>query len=93
MVKNSRYLVSGSADGVIKIWDMEDGTTLDQLTAPAPAPITALAFVGPLMVSQHVTPGSCMGGQMIEMGSWGVPWEDSLQLSMRAMNPRGHSWM
>lgn len=50
MVRNTKYLVTGAADGSIKAWALEDGSMLDVYTDPAGSAITALEMMGPLMV-------------------------------------------
>lgn len=48
--KNQGYLLTGARDGSTKIWSMSDGRLLDAKADPAATAITALTFIGPLMV-------------------------------------------
>ena len=55
MLKSGPCLLSGSIDGCVKLWDLDDGALLDSKAEPQPASVTALEQIGPLMVSQHVS--------------------------------------
>lgn len=51
LAKSGSLLLSGCADGAIKMWDLEDGQLIDTKVEPGGPCITGLAFVGPFMVS------------------------------------------
>jgi len=54
MAASGACLLSGSADGAVKLWDLQDGSLLDTWAEPQPSSISALAHIGPLMVRAFV---------------------------------------
>ena len=51
LARSSKHLVSGSADGSIKLWGAEDGQLVDMKAEPSSGTrITAVHFVGPFLV-------------------------------------------
>jgi hypothetical protein len=47
---NNSVLLSGSEDGALKLWRLSDAQLLDSLVEPYTCSISALEFVGPLLV-------------------------------------------
>jgi hypothetical protein len=58
MKHNNSVLLSGSEDGSAKMWRLSDGQLLDTLVEPYTCSITAIEFVGPLLVSHMLLPTS-----------------------------------
>ena len=55
LAKACSLLVSGAADGSLKLWNLDDGSTLDMKAEPQDAgAITCVQFVGPMMVRVRV---------------------------------------
>jgi hypothetical protein len=50
MRHNNSVLLSGSDDGALKLWRLADAQLLDTLVEPYSCSITAVEFVGPLLV-------------------------------------------
>ncbi|GAX80608.1 hypothetical protein CEUSTIGMA_g8043.t1 [Chlamydomonas eustigma] len=56
--RSSLHLVSGSSDGTLKVWDVEDGSMVDSKVEPSPsAKIMALQFIGSFLLAA----GSSLG--------------------------------
>lgn len=63
MVQHGSLLISGSADGTVKVWGCDDGTLFyakreDQTLSNPPPRITALSFIGPLLVAVGTSLGT-----------------------------------
>ena len=54
-----RYVVSGSASGAIKLWNLTEGMQLDIQEAAHPAGVSALAFLQPAVVCPPGTHSPC----------------------------------
>jgi hypothetical protein len=52
IVTNGNITISGDATGQLKMWRMRDAQLMDTHDAAATTAITALCFVGPLLVRQ-----------------------------------------
>lgn len=64
MAKNRRYLLSGTADAHISLWDMDTGVLMDSAPLRGAQRVTALAFTGPLMVRCAVPRGITLPAHM-----------------------------
>jgi WD40 repeat protein len=60
LITSGSFLLSGSADGCTKLWDLDDGSLLDSKAGPQQSGITALEQIGPLMVCTRVW-SMCVG--------------------------------
>jgi len=56
-------VLSGSADGVLRLWRLQDGQLLDSHTEPVPCATTALELLGPLLVRVVSMQGACSSGR------------------------------
>lgn len=59
-----RYVVSGSVAGAVKLWSLTEGLQLDIQEAAHPAGVSALAFLGPAVVSHLPLPVHCLRSQV-----------------------------
>lgn len=84
LTKLGSLLVSGCADGVLKMWDLDDGQLSDTKVEPGGPRITALQGVGPFMVRVEVQTGcwSKRGRERsLQQGRWKARLAASPQLA------------